>query len=218
MVDFKPDILIYLGDQLDMGMIMDFWQGKVGSVAEKSIVNDYRGFEEMMEQHIKLCGKPKVVFFEGNHEERVRRYLQQQPLGNESNIELEKYFQFEKRGIEFIPYNKFYNVGKLYFMHGLYYNDAHAKKTVGAVKRSIIYGHVHDHQVYTDISPFDVDDVHMAKSIGCLCNKNPDYKKNQPSHWTHGFGVAYVQSNGNFNDYFIKITKGQFIFNGKKYA
>ena len=218
MPDFKPDILIYLGDQLDLGMIMDYWKGHIGDIKEQSIISDYEGFDEMMRRHIKLCGKPKVVFFEGNHEERIPRLIQQQPLHRKSDIILEKFFKFKERGIEFIPFNKIYKVGKLYFLHGVYYNQYHAKKTVDAYKRSVIYGHAHDTQSYSDVSPFDVNDVHIAKSIGCLANCNPTYKKNAPNRWVHGFAVAYVMDNGNFNDYFVKITRGKFIYGGKQYG
>jgi len=217
MPDFNPDTLIYLGDQMDLKLVMDLWQGNIGEIKEQSIISEYRGFNEMMNHHIKLCKKPKVVFFEGNHEERARKIVRQQPLHRESNVDIEDYFRFKERGIKFIPFNKVHREGKLHFMHGIYYNQYHAKKHVDAYKRSIMYGHVHDRQVYTDVSPFDVNDVHTAQSIGCLCNKNPDYKKNQPSRWIHGFAVAYVQDNGNFNDYFVKITKGKFTFDGKEY-
>ena len=218
MPDFNPDTLIYLGDQIDLKLVMDLWQGNIGEVREQSIIEEYKGFDEMMMRHIKLCKKPEVVFLEGNHEERARKLVQQQPLHRKSNIELERYFKFKERGIQFVPFNKVHKIGKVHFMHGIYWNQYHAKKHVDAYKRSVIYGHVHDRQVYTDISPFDVDDVHVAQSIGTLSNLNPEYKKNQPSRWVHGFAVVYIQDNGNFNDYFIKITKGKFIFGGKEYV
>lgn len=217
MPDFKPDILIYLGDQLDLKIIRDWQEGKIRKIEGKRIIEDYKGFDKILTKHIELCGKPQIIFFEGNHEERLERYLDYNPNW-EGMLEYSIYLRFKERNIKFIPFGKTWNIGKLYFTHGPYVIEHHAKKVVKAYGRSVIYGHTHTFQAHTDVSPIDVHDVHTATSIGCLCSKNPDYMKNRPSAWVHGFAIAYIHKNGWFNDYFINITNGKFIFNGKIYG
>ena len=215
MSDTQPNYIIYTGDQMDLEMLMKITK----NIPEHTpIHSDYEQFDAIMTRHMKLCPKAKIVFIEGNHEERVRRLIEKHPTYAGSDIELERYFQFKKRGIEFIPFGKTFKLGKLYYMHGNYYGIHHAKKTVSAYGRSIIYGHTHDFQAHTMVTPLDVDDAHVAKSIGCLCTRNPNYKKGAPNRWVTGFHIAYFRQGGYFNDHFIKITRGKFIYGGKVYG
>lgn len=212
---FRPDILLYPGDQCDLQMIMDYWKKKPN---KEAITENYDRFDEIMRRHIRLCPDAGVVFMEGNHEARVHGVVSEYPMMAGTNIYIQDYLDFAERGIEFVPHGKLLTIGKKNWMHGQYYNMHHAKKTVYQYYRNVTYGHTHDRQVHTQINPADIEDVHMAQSIGCLCNRNPHYRKNRPNRWVHGFEVTYIDPDtGFFNDYFIKITEGSFIFEGVKY-
>ena len=214
--DLQPNYIIYMGDQMDLEMLMN---RRKGIPDTSSIVADYEGFNEIMEHHIKLCPGAKIIFLEGNHEYRVEFLLQEHPWLKGSGIEIAKYFRFKERQIEYVRYNKLYTLGKKSWTHGFYYNVHHASKTVMQFYRCISYGHTHDRQAYTQINPADIEDVHLAQSIGCLCNVNPNWRKNRPNRWVHGLEVTYIdKATGYFNDYFIKITAGKFIFGGKCYG
>ena len=53
--------------------------------------------------------------------------------------------------------------------------------------------------------------------LGCLCHKNPDYLKNKPNKWAHGFAVLYVYDDGMFDVDIKRIVNGKFIYNNKLY-
>jgi len=221
MADLQPDGIVYMGDLGDYKVIKDVWEGKK-AYSERhytSIIDDHMAVEEMLDRQKKLCGnKVKRVYLEGNHEARIRRFICQVPMADRSNLLLEEYFQFDKQGIKFYPMNIPAQLGKLYLLHGVYHSKYHSNQHVVNYHRNIMYGHTHDRQIYTEITPIDVEDVHTGQSIGCLCNKNPDYTKFKPNRWVHGFSVIYVHKNGSFNDYFVKITRGRFMYGGKVYG
>ena len=221
MADLQPDGIVYIGDMGDYKVIKDVWEGNK-AYSERhytSIIEDHMAVEEMLERQVAICGsKVKRIFLEGNHEERIRRFICQVPMADRSNLLLEEYFQFHKRGIQFYPLNIPAQLGKLYLLHGVYHGKYHSNQHVVNYHRNIMYGHTHDRQIYTEITPIDVEDVHAGQSIGCLCDKNPDYMKNRPNRWVHGFSVIYVHKNGSFNDHFVKITRGKFMFGGKVYG
>jgi len=73
----------------------------------------------------------------------------------------------------------------------------------------------HDVQLYTKVHEEDPEDYHTAQSIGCLCNRAPEYKSGRPNRWVHGFGVVYVRENGFYNLYVPIIINGSFVFAGK---
>lgn len=211
--DFRPDILIYMGDALNLDYISHHELSNRRIMEGKRLKADYREINKMIKRHKKLAGNPRVIYMIGNHEDWVNDYIN-------SNPNMESFGEVENNieGIdEFIELNKTYKVGKLHYLHGVYTNQYHAKKHVDNYKRNIVYGHTHTVQVHTSISPIDRTDYHTAKSVGCLCNKNAKYMEKRPSSWVHAFHVAYVQRNGLFSDYIININQGQFIWNGKLY-
>lgn len=75
----------------------------------------------------------------------------------------------------------------------------------------------HNVSSHTKVTIDDEKDYHTAWSIGCLCNLSPEYRKNMPGSWVHGFAAVYLKPNGNFNLYQIMIVNNKFIFNGKEY-
>ena len=133
-------------------------------------------------------------------------------FGVEDNIDLKKY------RMTLVPENHTINFGHLYFTHSTYFNDLHSKKSAQNYRKCIIYGHTHDIQEYMMHSPIDSHEKILAKSIGCLCNLNPSYLEGKPNKWVNAFNVAYIRTDGTFNDYTVVITKGRFTApNGRVY-
>lgn len=106
MVDLKPDVFVNLGDQWDLPSFSGYDKGKA-SFHGRAYRRDLEAgleFSERLWGPIRRAKKKKPfsVFLEGNHEERMRRVLEQQP-------ELEgtigfKDFQLEKDYDEIIRY------------------------------------------------------------------------------------------------------------------
>jgi hypothetical protein len=93
----------------------------------------------------------------------------------------------------------------------------HARHTVAAYHKTVFYGHHHTKQAFMDVSPIDVSEYYLGESVACLCNLNPDFMKNKPNAWTHGFLIMYIEENGLFYPMQIPIVKNRFIINGRLY-
>lgn len=215
----KLDYLVLLGDQMDMEPISHWLDGQIRVLENKRLINDYKSFDHDILTPLERAINPKCkkVFFIGNHEDWVRQAIDRNPQ-NEGFWEVETNLRLPERGWEVIPLNGTYQLGKLWLMHGIYTNQYHARKMVDVFCRSIAYGHTHDCQEHTKIVPIDVTDVHKAKSIGCLCDKNPDYMKNKPNRWVHAFMEVDLSPNGDFTEHTINIINGKFRWNGKIYS
>jgi predicted phosphodiesterase len=216
--DIKPDEIIYQGDNLDMGVISHWNLDKKRKVELKRLKQDYSGFEkEILDPIEALAGKKtKFVWLNGNHEDWANQYLDKNPE-LEGIIEPEICLNLKERGYEIVPYNNIYKLGKLNIIHGYYHNKYHADKTLGVFEESICYGHMHSPQMQSKTKPMDSSDFHAAYGLPCLCDLSPDYMKNRPNAWVHGFGVVYIMPDGSFNLYPIIIINNKFIFQGKLY-
>ena len=83
LVDLKPDVFINLGDQWDLSSLSGYDKGKASfhGKAYKKDLNSGLEFSERLFAPLRKAKKkrPRTVFLEGNHEERQRRLLEQQP-------------------------------------------------------------------------------------------------------------------------------------------
>lgn len=177
----------------------------------RRIKSEYQGFQtEILNPLSKI---PNKIWLHGNHELWIERNIDKLPNAQgyweiENNLDLHEWKQ--------IRYGSAVNIGKMYFTHGVYCNEFHAKKTAFDWTRNIFYGHNHSFQVYTKITPAN-NEPHLGMSIPCACKRNPGYKHNKPDAWLNGFLLFYVLNNGNFNAYPVISTNGNFILNGRVY-
>ena len=217
--DFKPDYLIYMGDQLSLDMISTWNKGKPRLTEKKRLIKDYVKFDGLfLRKNEKLApNNCEHIWFDGNHEQRADWVCDAQPA-LAGLIESRNALKLEQRGYRVIRFGKIYRLGKLILLHGKYWNMHHAKKTVEMFENSVCYAHTHNPQIYAKIVPIDTGTYHIATCLGCLSNTQPDYKAGQATRWINQFAVVYLQPRGHFWLYPITIVGGKFIFNGKLYG
>jgi hypothetical protein len=197
---------------------LSFWlKDKKRTLEGKRLVKEYKGFDREILTPLEkaVSDKCKKIYFIGNHEARVDTAIDTEP-NLEGFIEIENNLHLKNRGWKVIPYNQFFKLGRLHLMHGFYWNKYHAAKSVEECGRSVLYGHVHDIQEFTKNSL--TNEVHKGKSIGCLCDTNPSWKRGKPNRWVNAFSVVYVYEGGCFNEYTINIINGRFVWAGKLYG
>jgi len=217
--EFKPGYLVYLGDCFDATGISRFRDRRMteedGVYCTADEINYFKKFiYDPLKEACKKKGKyPKILWCGGNHDEfRIREAIAHTP-DRAKLLNIHKIFP----DADICEYGDSHKIGKLYFTHGDYHNDAHAKKHVLIYGRSICYAHNHSIQSYTYISKGDRQ-PHKAQSMGCACNKNPDYIRNKNNAWQHALGFCYFRSTGEFNLYTIEIINNKAVFNGKLYG
>lgn len=214
--DVKPDYLIYLGDCFDAYGISRHAK-QDGLDIEEGVWETYKeilGFKKDIYEPMKKLAKKgvQIKWTGGNHDEqRTREAIEALPSRAEL-LDLKLHFP----DADICQYNESIRIGKVQFTHGIYTNDAHAKKSTLNFEDNIVYGHTHTSQEYTKVTMGE-HDVHAGISMGCGCNKNPDYMKNKPNSWVHMIGVIYFWPNGNFNLYKVIVLGGKAIFNDKFY-
>lgn len=210
--DWQPDIIILLGDFLNLDCVSHWIKDKKRLVEGQRLKQEYALGNYELNLIKESAPEAKIVYCIGNHSDWIEQYLDKHPE-MEGLIELKDHI----KGVdEWVELNKLYKVGKLYYTHGLYTNEFHAKKTVMALGCSVLYGHEHGMQSYGMVSPQNKQG-HIAKSIGCLCKDILPYMKNKPNKWINGFNYAYIRQDGSFNDYTVVITNNHFTAEGKTY-
>lgn len=223
---YKPDIVVLLGDALEMRAIDHWKKGRNKKYFEGvRLLDDYKRFtKDILEPIDKICPKARKVFMGGNHEDWVRQMINKFPQELEGVIDIDKSLNLQERGWEWIPFidrksrRGIMKLGKLTLTHGHYTNKYHASKTSDTYSKSVVYGHTHDRQLHTKVHIEDPNDFHSAESIGCLCDQSPEFLWGQPNRWVHSFGVVYIRDGGNYNMYVPVIIRGKFTYSGKTFG
>jgi predicted phosphodiesterase len=214
--DFKPTIVVLGGDVHDWGSV-SHWAPPSSRVLDGgTIAENYAQLVSVVLQPaFDAAPKARVVFITGNHE----GWLTKEAAANPQIRKLVELQHKLPKEVEIVPEKQAFHVNKhLCYLHGLYTVKYHAYHTVHAVHKSVFYGHTHDIQRYTDISPVDVDQFYTGASCGCLCNLNPSYALNAPNRWVNGFQFNYVDTKTDeFYETQVYIVNGKFKANGRTY-
>lgn len=221
MADTRFDEVIYIGDLLDFDQISKFNKGNPLKESRK-LSDDYKLAGKILDRHISIIRgnnkKAKFTLLEGNHEERIQRWVSQNPQV-EDMIEVPVGLKLGERGINWVKsFSKgdLYKIGKAYFTHGLYTNQYHAQKMVNNFGVNIYYGHTHDHQSFSKIFR-GKDKTIEGMSLGCICEYDQSYMQGRPTNWQQMFGVFEFDELGYYQVFPVKIFNHSFISPEGKY-
>jgi hypothetical protein len=137
-------------------------------------------------------GAKRKVFIEGNHEDRLRRYLADKAPELFGLVSTDDLLALTKNGWEFYPYRESAKVGKLYITHdtgaGGKYATARALETF---QHSVVIGHHHamQYQVNGDAT----GKYQVGAQFGCLADlAKIDYmhRVRVARSWSLGFGTG----------------------------
>lgn len=220
------DYWICLGDMLDNDAISAFNVGKPRKILTAPTVQEqFEYANRFLDRHLGVVrggnGECRLVYLEGNHEERTERYVDRLPE-LQGLVDVERGLNLKARGVQYVRFwssGELYPLGKLYLGHGAYTVQNHAAKHVRDFGCCIGYGHTHDVQSYS-IKQRGKQHTIMAQSFGCLCQYDQPYLRGRPTNWTHAFGVVYLFPDGFFQHQVVQIHKNRFVgpTNGKVYG
>lgn len=215
--------LIINGDFLDAPFLMkknpDFRQMLKARMFEEHFVE--LAVEELMWGNVVLDELqaifPKIILIEGNHDWRYRWFmdLADVPHAYKHHFDIEKRLRLKERGIPYVYYNDWLDIGDLSVTHGMFHGVSALKRHYEASGgRNVIFSHVH----HSDAKSFRARGTTVkAWSLPAMCDLNPEYIKNTDNNWTNGFGSIHIKSNGHFNMHIHEVWDGELILpNGIK--
>ena len=209
--NYDWDSIGYLGDFMDFDSISHHSKGNIEAITRTTIEHDLRIGNELLDRHEKISANNRWLI-SGNHDYRAVRFAQENPQFK-GLLEVQNSLHLKNRGIEFIDFwgtGQVKRIGKATFIHGLYCNDAHAKKHVQTYGTNVFYGHLHDRQLYSLCHNGDNKTL-IGESLGCLCKYRQFYMRGRPNRWVQAFAVFHFFPDGYFNHYVVDIFKHRFI-------
>jgi hypothetical protein len=141
----------------------------------------------------------RIIYREGNHEERFERYLAGKANQLQGVVSLRELLRLNDYGVEWCGERAKLTVGKLWIDHGHEWfgsggvNPARAYRM--KAQDNILVGHVHRTTFDMHKRPLD-GSLFAGWSMGCLCDLNPHYAPR--NHWNHGVVTVDLDGSGEF--------------------
>lgn len=218
-----PDEIVLGGDMVECGG----WLAKhqpIGFVAltDYSYQEDIEATSLFLDKVQKVAPKAEIHYLEGQHEDRVERWVVDQTMAHRRDSEfLRKAFapefllRLKERGIPYYRRSFIYveglprgwiQLGKMFFTHELGTSKNAARDAVSKTAHNITYFHTHREDAATRVFP----GIGIVKAFnpGCLCTMQPVWQNSNPTDWSQGYGVDIIARSGNFQRIHVPIWRG----------
>jgi predicted phosphodiesterase len=154
--------------------------------------------------------KVRIIYREGNHEERFAKYLAGKADAFQGVISLDSLLRLSEFGIEWVGEKRKLSIGKLWVDHGHEWFGSGGVNPARAYRMkandNILLGHVH--RTTFDMVKRPLDGSFFAGwTMGCLCDLNPYYAPRNA--WNHGVCSVLLDGTGEFT------INNRIILNGK---
>lgn len=224
LANLDPDEIVVGGDLLECGG----WLAKhqpIGFIAlsDYSYQEDIQAANWVLDQMAAAAPNAELHYLEGNHEDRVERWIVDQVMANGRDADFlyqafspRTLLRLEERGIAYYRRSETYvegcprgwiKRGKMYFTHTLGKGKSAARNAAQKTAGNVTYFCTHRE----DTATLNLPAIGLVKAFnpGCLCTLQPVWMNSDPTDWSHGYGIDIVSPTGNFQRIHVPISKGE---------
>jgi len=220
MEDFKPDVLVGLGDLADFYKISRFQKDPSRELTFDGEIDACNAALDELD----ALGVERKIFIAGNHEDRLARYCMDTAPELFKTVSVPKLFNLELRGWEFVDYKEHIKIGKLYVTHDVGSTGPYAIfRAASTFQHPVVVGHTHRYAA--TIEGDALGKHYPAWSFGWLGDiEKVDYmhKIKLRRQWSLGFGVGFQNpENGTTHIQGIPIVNSKgysCVVQGKEYT
>ena len=212
----RPQHIVIIGDFADFYSV---------SAHDKNPERAHR-FDEELEaverglDALDALGAADKLYIEGNHEDRLRRYLMKSPELSGRRISTPALLKLAERGWEFVPYKEHAKRGAIHYTHDVGVAGRTAVfKALETYQHSVVTGH--NHRLAYVVEGSATGECKLSATFGWGGDvEQVDYmnKASARKNWALGFGAGYVDpSSGMTYLVPVPIVYRTAMFNGILY-
>lgn len=206
----KPNRVFLNGDIIDFYALSRYNKDPKRMLGLQHEIDQTRGFLSSIRM---ISDDMEIIYLEGNHESRLRRWLQVHPeISSLRSLTLETMLGFDEFSIEFYPLEDHFDLYPGFIVHhGDLIRSASsltARAMMGKWHGSGISNHTHRFGAYWE-SGLNWDERWYEN--GCMCSLEPDYLIGVPD-WQQGFSVISFTGVGVLNVEQVKIKNHEMGF------
>lgn len=214
--DLQPETIVLIGDLMDCFCISSHSKSPERVFRLKDEVLVARGLLDDLDS----LGAKDKVFLEGNHEDRLARYISDKAPELYGLIDIPKLLELKDRDWEWVPYRQDTRLGSIYYTHDVgFFGKYSVYRTLEAYQHSNVTGHTH--RLAYIVGGNAAGESQIGASFGWLGDVSQityTHQAKAKRDWALGFGVGYLdKQNGHTHFQPIPIVDNRCVFNGKLY-
>lgn len=207
--DKRAAVVLLNGDIMDMFGISPFFRVP----SDDNFVDEIEKGKQFLAWVRGQFPKARIVYREGNHEFRLKRYVAEKApeLYDLPCLSLPSLLEFDRHGVEWVADKRKVLLGKLITLHGHEFRKGEginpARLAFLRATASVLIGHHHRTSEHHQRA---LDDRHHATwSVGCACFTSPDY--DPYNQWNFGYAMVEVGSDGWFSVHNRRVLNGRVV-------
>ena len=223
--EIKADVVHFLGDVLNFTKVANYemLKGYTPSIKEE-ILQARVIFNDLITQLKKANSKVKIKYYEGNHEDRLNRYLMRNAQAlvdlpdkfGDSILTVPTLLYLKELGVEWIPYTEVTRVKNFIVEHGDIASNkagATAHKMIQRRGKSGFSGHTHR---LAFVATRQGDNRYFWLECGSLCKQNPKPRYVREPDWQQGFAVGHFNTESKImHPTLIPLINYEFYYNSR---
>jgi len=193
---FKPQVVVHQGDLMDCYPISTYSKDP----SRRYTLNDEMVIARRLRKQLDGLGAKRKIFTEGNHEDRLPRYLWEKCPELYGMIEMDDKLGLSANGWEYVRYKDHARVGKVYFTHDTGNSGKYTTaRALDAFQHSVSIGH--HHQIQYAVEGDATGKYRVGAQFGWLGDiRQVDYRHKIKAKraWALGFGIGYRDTETNY--------------------
>ncbi len=215
--DFQPDLEVYNGDIIDMYSVSSFDKNPTRAFKLQDELDDTY---EWLFSRAEANPNARRIFIEGNHEDRLRRFLWKEAtdLSSLRVLNFEELMRFKELGMEDLTYMSVLDFLGFRIQHGWKASGGSTPWPINVGRfmaqkegSSGLCGHTHRASIYCWTTSRG---SHSYVENGCLCRFDLEFAPFP--NWQQAFSYGEVK-NGKVHTKLVQIYPDGFIANGEFY-
>lgn len=217
-----PHEIVMLGDHLDCGGTFSSHQRSYTNEMTESYEDDVAAANWFLDAIQRRAPRAEIHYLEGNHEQHVERWATRTFASHKDAVGYVErngpaaVLDLKRRGIRYylrstqyqgIPLPGTIRLGKCFFVHGISHSKHATANHLARFGASVVHGHTHRCQ--SAVERTVTSNAHGAHCPGTLAKLQPLYKHTEPTSWSHGIAVQFVNRSGLFMHINVPIVKGR---------
>lgn len=220
----NPREIYFMGDHIDCGGFLA-QHHTLGFVAEcdYTFEDDVHAGNILLDDVQARCPKAKITYLEGNHEERIAKWIVTEVLRNKQDAQFllnmmgpQSVLSLDKRKVRWVGKDKRHDglrvqgtvkAGHCFITHGTRHGQNAAKQMLARFNANVVFGHVHKLMAFSSSNAKDGEI--SAWSVGHLGRQQPLWRHGDPTDWTQGYGFQIVQPDGQFLHINVPVIEGK---------
>jgi predicted phosphodiesterase len=201
----KPDYVIIIGDFLSLNCLSEWDKNKRKKMENKRYKLEIEAGNAALNM-MGLDGSQdcEVIYVEGNHEDRLTRYLNQDPTF-EDTVSIPKDLKLVERDITWVRYKDVFTINGVSFTH-IPINSAGkaignpnvAQKALRLFSNSVVFGHTHTLDTSAE-HRHGAAHLNQALAVGCFFEHVDDYAKGSMTNYWRGVVDLVIYDTNRFD-------------------